>query len=214
MQHLNRNTTTVNVVTTRANTSKRHVLQTPSTSPSPAEHLASLPARATSKYTWTHMEQAKSSINPDNKHTLDKTAAFIDVLLNAQPQTHRACLDSGSSISLIDESYLKIHWPEAVVKDCSHFAIRGLGSGAQVHSYVDLEIALRSGCDFAILEIRFYINPFMHTKIIIGNDVLQGYEAVLNFQTGTVSFSQHPRLKFNFKSKQQSWTPNMYATFG
>ncbi|CEH16607.1 TRANSPOSON TY4-H GAG POLYPROTEIN-RELATED [Ceraceosorus bombacis] len=135
----------------------------------------------------------------------EKTPATARVWFNGKKASHLACIDSGSSISLIDQAYLEEHLPSLQPQPCSGFSIRGLGSGSQVWSYVDIDTGFISdNRQLLVISLRYYVSPFNHTKVIIGNDALHTYGATINFQKDRMSFAEHPNELFRISAQQPS----------
>lgn len=135
----------------------------------------------------------------------EKTPATARIWLNGKKAGHLACIDSGSSISLIDQAYLEEHLPSVQPQPCSSFSIRGLGLGSQTWSYVDIDTGFISdNRQLLVINLRYYISPFNHTKIIIGNDALHTYGATINFEKNRMWFAEYPGEHFGIMAQQPS----------
>jgi hypothetical protein len=109
----------------------------------------------------------------------DKTPAITRISIDghALGTSFNACLDSGSSISLIDQSLLKKHCPSAEVDPTSTFDVKGVGSNITICGSIILKIVFEDTEGRRIpLPVKFYVNPVPGPKIILGIDFFVRYK--------------------------------------
>ncbi|CEH19114.1 FOG: Transposon-encoded proteins with TYA, reverse transcriptase, integrase domains in various combinations [Ceraceosorus bombacis] len=132
-----------------------------------------------------------------------KVPATAKVWINGKRTGHHVCIDSGLSVSLIDKGYLEEHYPLVTPVPCTSFKVRGLGSGSQAWSYVSLDTAFVSdNRQLLVLNLRYYVSPFNHTKIILGNDALHTYGATISLEKNKLFFAAYPKETIHIAAEQ------------
>ncbi|PWN17704.1 hypothetical protein BCV69DRAFT_130407 [Microstroma glucosiphilum] len=142
----------------------------------------------------------------DVPHSSDKKPATAIVYLQAQPGPHKACIGSGSSISLIEAGHLKKHIPNATIQRVNHagFPVKGMGESSQIiNQYVILDVGFVCGQTAIIIDVRFYLISGGPQKVLIGNDVLQDHHALIDYKYSCLSFQRSPEYKFPLEIYQQ-----------
>lgn len=137
-----------------------------------------------------------------SQHAYDKTPVYGKVHLQKHKALHQVCIDSGSSISLIDKQYLETFVQDFKVTPCSTIIVNSLSSGQHVFGATELEVGIREGHNIVVVPVRFYVINFSYSKVLIGNDVLRDFEAIINYQTKKVSLAHYPQASLDFTSIQ------------
>jgi hypothetical protein len=81
----------------------------------------------------------KSQDVPLHKLHQSKTPAYTDCAISKlEGKLHEVCIDSGSSISVMDSEYVKLHFPHLRVNYGSAFQIKGLGESTAL-GYIETD---------------------------------------------------------------------------
>lgn len=167
---------------------ERSRLITPPAVPAPlAQSDEQLQGAPTSSTTATD-----DTFNPDDMTFQDKTPAYAMIAFDghAAGKTFKACIDSGSSISLITRPFLAQHCPSIKPVQCSTIKVNGIGGTSFVTSYVVLKLAITAQDGrIHIFPIKFHINSAEGSKIVIGNDFLAYYGATVHIAEQLVKVS-------------------------
>jgi len=121
----------------------------------------------------------------------DKTPSFSLVRINSKTGIlHQVCIDSGSSISIMDSAYAKKYFGNVKVQPTSHLRVIGLGQTV-LTGWIEVDVNFISKNqeeNDITLMVQFFLAPQMTTKIIIGNDCLEPHGACINLAEKTLSF--------------------------
>ena len=111
----------------------------------------------------------------------DKTPTHATIRFLMNPDNlHRACIDSGSSISLMDRDFQQKHLPFATVEYATSFMLEGIGERF-CSSWIEVDISFVMDDKETIkYPVAFYLTKGLTTPIIIGNDFLQPQGACIN----------------------------------
>ncbi|CAO1622711.1 unnamed protein product [Sympodiomycopsis kandeliae] len=157
--------------------------------------------RANQRARETHQASPQKDIELQPTETqsqdvyLDYTPALANTVL-PNGQSHAVCIDSGSSISLMDTAFLKRNYPNVSISNCSSFSASGIVSGSQITSYAEVPMRFTSYSNTTLCAtIRFYLLALHNTKVIIGNDALLPYKASIDTEKGHLIFGKAPQEK-------------------
>ena len=111
----------------------------------------------------------------------DKTPAHATIRFLMNPDNlHRACIDSGSSISLMDRDFQQRHLPFATVEYATSFMLEGIGERF-CSSWIEVDISfVMDDKESVKYPVAFYLTRGLTTQVIIGNDFLQPQGACIN----------------------------------
>lgn len=134
----------------------------PKKTPEPATIEAEVVPRATVDKDVPLQERYMNKIPTYAKAYIDSNTGVV----------HDVCLDTGSSISLIDLAYLKKHFPTAKIETSSMIQLEGVGSNT-THGWVELTVNLLGPeKQITIVIVAFHVVASLATTVLIGNDVL------------------------------------------
>lgn len=120
----------------------------------------------------------------------DKTPTYaLGHFENPKGFAYPLCIDSGSSLSIIDDAFAKEYLPNAKRAFCPSFELRGLGNTI-ITETIDTSVHFRnlSTERYIALHVKFFVASSNATKAIIGNDVLATQKATINLHQNTLSF--------------------------
>lgn len=102
------------------------------------------------------------------------------------------CVDSGSSISVIDHDFALEYLPHVNREPCSSFELRGLGNSI-VNESLTVMVHFRNmyTAKHIGLKIRFFIAN-NNTSVVMGNDVLATQKASIDMHNGILTFKGIP----------------------
>jgi transposase InsO family protein len=104
-------------------------------------------------------------------------------------QTHRVCIDTGSSISVIDYDYVRRHLPASKIQDTTSMRLLGVGSNMTSGTVgVDFHFVCEDESKTCIKHVLLHVVPRLNTKIILGNDYLVPLKAQVNLTTNLMKF--------------------------
>ncbi|KAG7527249.1 hypothetical protein FFLO_07123 [Filobasidium floriforme] len=124
-----------------------------------------------------------------------KTPVYTLVRFNAgEGALHRLCVDSGSSISLMDEDFAKTHLQNTPRHTASSFQVMGLGrTFASSWIEADIHFISKEGKPFNA-PAAFFLVPNLKTKILLGNDMLETFGACIDLHAKTLKFNSYDSL--------------------
>jgi hypothetical protein len=110
---------------------------------------------------------------PDPEACFDKVPTFVKAhLMKTSTAMHDVCLDTGSSISLIDATYLRKFFPDIKVMSKSAIQLHGIGANlTQGWVIMNILIPTKAG-HTKTLSVALHVVTTLTTNIILGNDVL------------------------------------------
>jgi hypothetical protein len=129
----------------------------------PGEPSATIPSSKTKDFHRTAKNRPKSFKKASIVEQMtfeDKTPTTTMVRIDghAVDKAFSACLDTGSSISLIDRGLLKKHCPTIKTTPSSTFEVKGIGSNVTISESVDLKIIFEDVEGRRIpVPIKFYV---------------------------------------------------------
>lgn len=125
---------------------------------------------------------------------VDKTPAYMSVRITEQEgmSSLRACADTGSAISLLDEGLYNQHFAKVATRPCRFIALKGVGGQTIITRCVVLTLLLEDTRGMSIkLPIKLYINPAEGARIILGTDFMTFYGASVDVANQVLTFSQN-----------------------
>lgn len=110
---------------------------------------------------------------PDPEACFDKVPTFVKAhLMKTSTAMHDVCLDTGSSISLIDATYPRKFFPDIKVMSKSAIQLHGIGANlTQGWVIMNILIPTKAG-HTKTLSVALHVVTTLTTNIILGNDVL------------------------------------------
>lgn len=130
---------------------------------------------------------------PSNLEWQDKTPAFA--LARLQQPTgiiHKVCIDTGSSISLIDHDYAKRHLPESSFVYGNSISLNGLGKSTAIGKVKVNIYPVNNELEKVAIPIDFFLTLGLTSKIIIGNDLLLPLKATIRLEDQSLTFDGLP----------------------
>lgn len=120
--------------------------------------------------------QPRASVDKDvplQGRYMDKVPTYAKAYIDSNSGVlHGVCFDAGPSISLIDLSYLKKHFPTTKIESSSAIQLEGVGSNT-THGWAELTVNLLGPeKQITIVVVAFHVVASLSTPILIGNDVL------------------------------------------
>lgn len=101
---------------------------------------------------------------------------------------HGVCINTGSSISLIDHAYFKEHFTTSRLEVSSAIQLDGVGFDT-THGWTELTLhLLGSNKEIVTITAAFYVVTSLATSLILGNDVLVAEVVVIDIVKGIVTF--------------------------
>lgn len=134
---------------------------------------------------------------PEIKHKLSDipeeerdqpTPAYVRVRLNSSKELFQACVDTGSSLSLIDEGFMARYLPTLTIKKIPMMTIVGIGGGIQILGKVVIRVSILAKREKPIqtealsvsFPVEFYVTPRNITQVILGVDTLRRAEMTIS----------------------------------
>lgn len=102
--------------------------------------------------------------------------------------SYPVCIDSGSSISIMDHDFALEYFPHITRNPCSSFELRGLGNTIVTESVtIVVHFRIRYTVKHIPIKVKFFLAS-NSTNVIMGNDVLVPRKANIDMHDGTLSF--------------------------
>ncbi|KZV83169.1 hypothetical protein EXIGLDRAFT_809442 [Exidia glandulosa HHB12029] len=110
----------------------------------------------------------------------NKSPAFMPLLVKeaATQVPLKACADTGSSISLIDDKLRRRYFSKVPLKRCQVINVKGVAGHTVITHYIMLTLQLDDTQGRKVeLPSKLYVNPAEDGRIILGNDWMMYYGA-------------------------------------
>lgn len=121
----------------------------------------------------------------------NKTPAFaLGRMGHRRGFCHPVCIDSGSSISLIDKDFANMWFAEAKRNRDTSFVLRGIGS-TPITEWILTDIYFYNwSAGHTLLQVKMFIGESMNTKVILGNDFLVDNKANIDLDGEWLTFKR------------------------
>ena len=119
----------------------------------------------------------------------DKTPAYANCAFERVGGfSFPVCIDSGSSISIIDGNFANEYLPNCRREKCSSFELKGLGNAIVTESlYTTLYFKNLNTATFIPMPMKFFVAS-NNTPVIMGNDVLVTQKSNIDLHQGILTF--------------------------
>lgn len=105
---------------------------------------------------------------------------------------HKICIDTGSSISCIDDDYVKKHLGLHEINTTSNLRLMGVGTNMTTGTIdVTLHMVTIDPEKSYHRHVTLYVIPRLNTKIKLGNDQLVPMKAKTDLENNLVTFATH-----------------------
>jgi hypothetical protein len=118
---------------------------------------------------------------------MSKTPVYSVARLNTDLYSeplHKVCLDTGSSISVMNYAYAKQHLPHVELQTLEPFNVLGVGRDTPVAYKIIIDvnfITVDNG--HVLVPVTFHLIKNLPTKVIVGNDILHPLRVTINLDS-------------------------------
>lgn len=132
-------------------------------------------------------------ITANKRSWQNKTPAFaLGRMGHRRGFCHPVCIDSGSSISLIDKDFGNTWFPDAKRNTDASFVLRGIGS-TPITEWIPTDIYFYNWfAGHTLLQVKMFIGESLNTKVILGNDFLVDDKANIDLDGDWLTFKRKP----------------------
>lgn len=143
-------------------------------------------AQATSEVFPADATNVRTSINaPSANQSFSATPCYVAAEVNGNQ--HRAIVDGGASVSLVNREYAAKHFSDFPTQTCPAFSISGIG-GDFIFGFKSIPVKFKGSTAAFTVVIDFYVSSSSVQGLLLGNDALLRLGTQTDTVASTVTF--------------------------